>query len=111
MRALVALASRGMRVGDMLPRAGSGTCGVVDPDSRPATISIDQYPLVATSTRHLLVTGTSTGPDRGDLGMEQTTDPARPGGTDTGTGRSANAVYHATGRRIRSLPITIHQLL
>lgn len=23
----------------------------------------------------------------------------------------ANAVYHATGRRIRNLPITIHQLL
>jgi CO/xanthine dehydrogenase Mo-binding subunit len=30
---------------------------------------------------------------------------------DSATGRIANAVYHATGRRIRSLPITIEQLL
>jgi hypothetical protein len=37
--------------------------------------------------------------------------------TDPGSGlvgvaaASANAVYHATGRRIRSLPITVSQLL
>ena len=30
---------------------------------------------------------------------------------DPETGRIANAVYHATGRRVRSLPITVEQLL